>query len=84
MAAVTIYSDFGDQKNKVLHCFHCFPIHYCLINHYNNNTNKLWEILKEIAIPNHLAYLRNLNGGQKATVRTYHGTIDCLKIGKGI
>ena len=39
--------------------------------------NKLWKILKEMAIPDHLTYLlRNLYAGQEATVRTGHGTTD--------
>ena len=39
--------------------------------------NKLWKILKEMGIPDYLAYLlRNLNAGQEATVRTGHGTTD--------
>ena len=47
--------------------------------------NKLWEILKEIGIPDHLTYLlRNLCAGQEATVRTGHGTTNWLQIGKGI
>ena len=47
--------------------------------------NKLWEILKEIGIPDHLTYLlRTLYAGQEATVRTGHGTTDWLQIGKGI
>ena len=47
--------------------------------------NKLWKILKEIQIPDHLTYLlRNLYGGQGATVRTRHGTTDWFQIGKGI
>ena len=46
--------------------------------------NKLWKILKEMAIPDHLIYLlRNLYAGQEATVRTGHGTTDWLQIGKG-
>ena len=48
-------------------------------------TNKLWEILKEIEIPDHLTcLLRNLYAGQAATVRTGHGTTDCFQIGKGV
>ena len=40
--------------------------------------NKLWKILKEIGIPDHLTFLlRNLYAGQEATVRTGHGTTDC-------
>ena len=47
--------------------------------------NKLWKILKEIGIPDHLTYLlRNLHGGQEATVRTGHGTTDWFQIGKGL
>ena len=44
-----------------------------------------WKILKEMRIPNHLTcLLRNLYGGQGATVRTLHGTIDWFKTGKGV
>ena len=47
--------------------------------------NKLWKILKEIGIPDHLTFLlRNLYAGQKATVRTGHGTTDWFRIGKGV
>ena len=47
--------------------------------------NKLWEILKEMRIPDHLTcLLRNLYAGQEATVRTGHETIDCFQIGKGV
>ena len=45
----------------------------------------LWKILQDIVIPNNLTYLlRNLCAGQKATVRTGHGTTDWSKIGKGV
>ena len=47
--------------------------------------NKLWKILKDIGIPDHLTcLLRNLYAGQKATVRTGHGTTDWFQIGKGV
>ena len=47
--------------------------------------NKLWKILKEMGIPDHLTcFLRNLSAGQKATVRTGHGTTDWFQIGKGV
>ena len=47
-------------------------------------TNKLWKILQEMGIPDHLTcLLRNLYAGQEATVRTGHGT-DWYKIGKGV
>ena len=49
------------------------------------NHNKLWEILKEMGIPDHLiCLLRNLYVGQEATVRTGHGTTDWFQIGKGV
>ena len=47
--------------------------------------NKLWKILKEMGIPEHLTcLLRNLYAGQEATVRTGHGTTDWFQIGKGV
>ena len=47
--------------------------------------NKLWKILKEMGIPDHLTYiLRNLYAGQEATVRTGHGTTDWFQTGKGV
>ena len=47
--------------------------------------NKLWKILKEMGIPDHLTcLLRNLYAGQEATVKTGHGMTDWFQIGKGI
>jgi len=47
--------------------------------------NKLWKILKEMGIPDHLTcLLRNLYAGQEATVRTGHGTTDWFQTGKGV
>ena len=47
--------------------------------------NKLWTILSEMGILDHLTYLlRNLHAGQEATVRTGHGTTDWFQIGKGV
>ena len=47
--------------------------------------NKLWNILKEMGISDHLTcLLRNLYTGQEATVRTGHGTTDWFQIGKGV
>ena len=47
--------------------------------------NKLWKILKEMGIPDHLTcLLRNLYADQEATVRTVHGTPDWFQIGKGV
>ena len=48
-------------------------------------TKKLWTILKEMGIPDHLTFLlRNLYAGQEATVRTGRGTTDWFQIGKGV
>ena len=47
--------------------------------------NKLWKILQEMGIPDHLTcLLRNLFAGQEATIRTGHGTTDWFQIGKGV
>ena len=47
--------------------------------------NKLWKILKEMGIPDHLTcLLRNLYAGKEATVSTGHGTTDLFQIGKGV
>ena len=47
--------------------------------------NKLWKILKEMGISDHLTCpLRNLYEGQEETVRTGHGTTHCFQIGKGV
>ena len=47
--------------------------------------NKLWKILQEMGVPNHLTcLLRNLYAGQEATVRTGHGTTDWFQIRKGL
>ena len=64
-------------------------IHFCFIDYAKAfdcvDHNKLWKILKEMGIPDHLTYLlRNLYAGQEATVRTGHGTTDCFQIGKRV
>ena len=47
--------------------------------------NKLWKILKEMRIPDHLTcLLRNLYAGQEATLRIGYGTANCIQIGKGV
>ena len=47
--------------------------------------NKLWKILEEMGIPDHLpCLLRNLYAGQEARVRTGHETTNCFQIGKGV
>ena len=64
-------------------------IYFCLIDYAKAfdcvDHNKLWKILKEMGISDHLTcLLRNLYAGQEATVRTGHGTIDWFQIGKGV
>ena len=64
-------------------------IYFCFINYAKAfdcvDHNKLWKILKEIGIPDHLTcLLRTLYAGQEATVRTGHGTTDWFQIGKGV
>ena len=67
------------QKN-IYFCFIDYVKAFDCVDH-----NKLWEILKEMGIPDHLTcLLRNLYTGQEATVRTGHGTTDWLQIGKGV
>ena len=47
--------------------------------------NKLWKILEELGIPDHLTYLlRNLYAGHEAIVRPGHGTTDWFQVGKGV
>ena len=67
------------QKN-IYFCFIDYAKAFDCVDHI-----KLWKILKEIGIPDHLiCLLRNLYAGQEATVRTGHGTTDWFQIGKGV
>ena len=67
------------QKN-IYFCFIDYAKAFDCVDH-----NKLWKILKEMGIPEHLTYLlRNLHAGQEATVRTGHGTADWFQIGNGV
>ena len=67
------------QKN-IYFCFVDYAKAFDYVNH-----SKLWKILKEMGIPNHLTcLLRNLYAGQEATVRTGYGTTDWFQIGKGV
>ena len=67
------------QKN-IYFCFIEYNKAFDYVDHY-----KLWKILKEIGIPEHLTHLlRNLYAHQEATVRTRYGTTDWFRIGKGV
>ena len=65
-------------------------IYFCFIDYTTKafdcvDHNRLWKILQEMAIPDHLTcLLRNRYAGQEATVRTGHGTTDRFQIGKGV
>ena len=64
-------------------------IYFCVIDYDKAfdcvDHNKLWKILQEMGIRDHLTFLlRNLYAGQEATVRTGHGTTDWFQIGKGV
>ena len=67
------------QKN-IYFCFIDYAKAFDYVDH-----NKLWKILQEMGIPDHLTcLLRNLYAGQEVAVRTGHGTIDWFQIGKGV
>ena len=67
------------QKN-IYFCFIDYAKAFDCVDH-----NKLWTILKEMGIPDHLTYLlKNLYAGQEATVRTGHGTTDCFQIQQNV
>ena len=68
------------SRKNIYFCFVDYAKAFDSVDH-----NKLWEILKEMGIPDHLTcLLRNLYAGQEATVRTGHGTIDWFQIGKRV
>ena len=68
------------EFQKIIYFFFIYAKPFDTVDH-----NKLWEILKEMGIPDHLiCLLRNLYSGQEATVRTGHGTTDWFQIRKGV
>ena len=68
------------SRKNIYFCFIDYAKAFDCVDH-----NKLWKILQEMGIPNHLiCLLRNLYAGQKAIVRARHGTMDRFKIGKGV
>ena len=70
----------GEFQKNIYFCF----IDYAKASDYVDH-NRLWEILKEMGIPDYLTcLLRNLYAGQEATVRTGHETTDWSQIGKGV
>ena len=76
---IKVINIYEFQKN-IYFCFIDYAKAFDYVDH-----NKLWKILKEMGIPEHLTcLLRNLYAGQEATVRTGHGTTDWFQIGKGV
>ena len=70
----------SSRKTSIYFCFIDYAKAFDCADH-----SKLWKILKEMGIPEHLTcLLRNLYAGQEATVRTGHGTADWLQIGKRV
>ena len=68
-----------DFQKNIYFCFIDYTKAFDCVDHNN------LEILKDMGIPDHLTcFLRNLNVGQEATVRTRHGTMNWFKIGKGV
>ena len=77
----------SDSLGAASHLVHTTP--YCFIDYAKAldcvDPNKLWKILKDMVIPDHLTCLiRNLYAGQEAILRIGYGTTDCVQIGKGV
>ena len=69
-----------NSRKNIYFCFIDYAKAFDCVDH-----NKLWKILRQMGIPDHLTcLLRNLHAGQEATVRTGHGTTDWFQIGKGV
>ena len=68
------------SRKNIYFCFIDYAKAFDCVDH-----NKLWRILQEMGIPDHLiCLLRNVYAGQEATVRTGHGTTDWFQTGKGV
>ena len=79
MAWLSFIEKAREFQRNIYFCFTDYAKTFDCVDH-----NKLWNILKEMGIPDHLnCLLRNLYTGREATVRTGHGTTDWFQIGKG-
>ena len=83
---ITLLTSVGSSKKQessrenIYFCFIDYAIDFDCVIH-----NKLWKILQEMGIPDHLTcLLKNLYAGQEVTVRTEHGKMDWFQISKGI
>ena len=75
-----IIEEARESQKNIFFCFIDYATAFDSVDH-----NKLWKILKEMEIPDHLTcILKNLYAGQEATVKTGHGTTDWFQIGKGV
>ena len=75
-----IIEEARELKKNIYFCFIDYGKAFDCMDH-----NKLWKILKEMGIPDHLTcLLRNLYAGQEAAVRTVHGKTDWIQIGKEV
>ena len=75
-----IIENAGEFQKNIYYCFFDYAKAFDCVDH-----NKLWKIIKEMGIPDHLTcLLRNLYSGQEATVRTGHGKTDWFQIGKRV
>ena len=80
MIQINFFWIMEKQEKNIYFCFIDYAKAFDCVDH-----NKLWKILKEMGIPDHLTCLfKNLYAGQEATVRTGHGTTDWFQIGKGV
>ena len=77
---LTVFKNYPHLGTIIYFCFIDYAKAFDCVDH-----NKLWKILKEMGIPDHLTcLLRNLYACQEVTVTTGHGTIDWFQIGKGV
>ena len=80
IANIPWISEKGKFQKNIYFCFIDYAKAFDCVDH-----NKLWKILKEMGIPDHLTcFLKNLYAGQEATVLTGHGTKDWFQIRKGV
>ena len=80
IAYICCITEKAREFQKNVFCFIDYAKAFNCVDH-----NKLWKILKEMGIPDHLTcLLRNVYTGQEAIVRTGHGTTDWFQIGKGV
>ena len=80
LASVGSSKKAREFQKSIYFCFIDYAKAFDCVDH-----NKLWKILEEMGIPDHLTcLLRNMYAGQEATVRTGHGTTDWFQIGKGV